>query len=641
MNLPKPAVGKINPQVQSQPAPQPTVVKEIPLFKEDISRLRKGSESQAVAAKAYDLDSEFRSFVDHYYQPHVLSQLPEQDQNRLPDLLLNQFYYGSWELDKSNDLTEAMSQGATSQQGEPGFLGRVQERMQSASQGNRQAMNQYQAGNQGATDTIMQVAGNTFSGLVAPATEATSTVVQKGLQMTGLDEPLAAGVQAAANSRVGQAAQDFYRKLKRAAPAEMESLETVGKAIFDATDVYGSAVAAKGITSVAKGGLKQAGTALSGKFGKQFDEIVADGMAKGVKPQFRGAMRSSATSLQDFNKKASEAVREIIKNQDAIEYLDDAGDLATTKGLLGKSVPRKGPPKNLAEFAQAIEQTKKKIFTEYSALTQQATGQGMSVELDDIVEKLIDYADDPVKQLSDKAKTEYALQMADQLMQQKTLDPIQAESLIKELNQSLAKAYADKSAKGVSEVDLSIANILRDKLDDTVFKATGKEYQPLKNAYGSLKAIEKDVGHRALVVARQNTKGFADMTDIFTGGDLAAAVITSNPTLLVRGAAGFGIKNLYQWINSPDANVMRMFHRAGRAVRSSADDAMRLTPEEQVTGLIGGSDFNPPNPVDDLNDVPLSQLDSQGTADAAAAQKILDQGGSIDDAAKVSGTTKK
>lgn len=41
--------------------------------------------------------------------------------------------------------------------------------------------------------------------------------------------------------------------------------------------------------------------------------------------------------------------------------------------------------------------------------------------------------------------------------------------------------------------------------------------------------------------------------------------------------------------------------------------------------------------VDDLDDVPLSQMDAKGVADAKAGQEILDAGGTIDDAAKASG----
>lgn len=42
--------------------------------------------------------------------------------------------------------------------------------------------------------------------------------------------------------------------------------------------------------------------------------------------------------------------------------------------------------------------------------------------------------------------------------------------------------------------------------------------------------------------------------------------------------------------------------------------------------------------TDDIDDVPLSAFSPQGVADAAAGQKILDAGGSVDDAVRVSGT---
>lgn len=476
-----------------------------------------------------------------------------------------------------------------------GYLERIGGRVTQAKDNIVSSLDDYNAGKQGFVDTTLQTAGNIFSGVLSPATEASSTIVGGALNATGLDKPLAAGVQAVAASPVGQAASGIYQKAKQAAPQQLKTFESVGKAVIDAADVYGSAAAIEGTAKVAKAGFGELKDSLKAGLkesfpGKDFDTVVAEGVAKGIKPQFRGAMKSSAASLPEYNQKASQAVKEILDNTDSLQYLDDAGEVVSQ----GHS------PTNLSEFAQAISQRKKQIYEQYSALTKQATGQGNKIDLSEIADKLLDYADDPVKQLSDPRKTDYAIRMAENLYKKRNLDPTQVENLVKELNQSLAPSYADKAAKGVSEVDLSIANALREKLDDAVFQATGQEYQPLKNAYGALKTVEKDVGHRALIAARQNAKGLPDMTDIFTGGDVVAGIVSGNPAFLLRGAAGWGIKNWYKSINSPDKNIMRMFSRGGKALskqaRSGADnfpgltaaEVSALTPEERATGLLGG-----------------------------------------------------
>lgn len=301
---------------------------------------------------------------------------------------------------------------------------------------------------------------------------------------------------------------------------------------------------------------------------KDFDTVVAQGMAKGVKPQFRGAMATSTVALKEYNMKASSAVKSIIDIQDSLQYTDDAGD-AIAKGKL---------PSNNSEYTQAISQAKKQIYDEYSSATQAATGEGITVQLDDVVEKLIEYAENPVNQLSGAAKTKYALKMAERLSAQGDLNPTQVEELIQILNKSLAPSYATKTTKGVAEVDLSIANILRDNLDNVVTGSTGVEYQELKNAYGALKAIEKDVGHRALVEARKNSKGLSDLTDIFTGGDVIAGAIGHNPALIARGLTGKGIQWYYKFATSPDANIMRMFNKAGRLYKGAKEAIPPPTP---------------------------------------------------------------
>lgn len=596
--------------------------KSIPLQKTDVERLLKGNNSQAVAYKAYQLDPGFRKAFDHYASQGI----DQQTMKRLPELMLNRYYFGTWEREPVDELTATMSQGAQDPQ-EPGFLGRIGGTMKNSFQKVLQRTEEFHQGQRGLVDTLLPNAANLFSAAVSPATEAIGTGVGFALNKTGASDLISKAAGTETGQKIINTATDIYGKVKAAAPQELETLGAVGKAALDASEVVGAGQVVKATGKLAKTTAKKGAQAVrSGKeavakrFGKDFDEAVAEGFAKGIKPQFRGAMRNSPTALKDYNKRAGEAVKQILDRQSTFQYIDDAGDV----------VSQGTAPTNLSEFAQAIQQAKRQIFDEYSALTTQATGQGMAVDLDDIVEKLIQYADDPVKQAADPSKTQYALKMAERLSKQRRFDPKQTEQLIKELNESLAPTYADKAAKGISEVDLSVANALREKLDDVVIQATGKDYQALKNSYGALKAIEKDVGHRALVVARQNTKGVADLTDIFTGGDLVAGIFTANPAFIARGAAGFGIKELYKKLVSPDANIMRLFRRAGRSLRSSVDDAARLTPEEQVTGLIGGSDLA--SPIDDLDDVPLSQLDPQGVEDAAQAEDILQHGGSLDDA---------
>lgn len=445
---------------------------------------------------------------------------------------------------------------------EPGFLNRVGGRIENAWGDVLNRTEEYHQGKRGLFDTVLPNAASLFSGAVSPVTEGVSTVVGGALEATGANDAIGAGARAVAESPFGQKVGDIYQKAEQVAPNEMDTLKTVGKAAFDAADVIGAGAVSGAVTKGLKeGGEKalQKGAQIAQTFEKNFDEVVREGIDKGAKPQFRGAMRGSPVAQKEYYQKASQAVRNIIDESPNLQYVDESGDVISAGHA----------PRNLNEFLQAIPQVKKNIFERYSAATAEATGKGATVEVADLVEKLIEYADDPVKQIADKSKTDYALKMAEQLMKQKQFTPVQAESLIKELNQSLARAYEGKAAKGISEVDMSIANFLRENLDNVVVNSTDENYQGLKNAYGALKAIEKDVAHQALKVARGNSKSLTDLTDIFTGGDIVLGAVSGNPALVLKGLAGKGIQMYYKKLVSPDANIMRMFNGAQKALRRS------------------------------------------------------------------------
>lgn len=385
-----------------------------------------------------------------------------------------------------------------------------------------------------------------------------------GIGTSGAGLPLMAGASFAAGA-AGQLTEDltdYATDSQTKSPAGIAGSALLAGTVDTALDLL-----TVGSFKLAKAGLAR----------KSFDTIVSDGIEKGIKPQYRGAMRNSPIALNEYKKKASDAVAEIITRKQNLEYFDDSGDL----------VSKGHAPTNLAEFAQAIDQSKKQIYDQYSALSAKATQAGAKIDLSTIAEKLLAYAEDPVKQLADKSKTSYARDMAVRLMKKGTLDPKQAEVLIAELNQGLAKSFADKSVKGISEVDGSIASALRESLDDIVMKSTGEQYQTLKNAYGALKTIEKDVGHRALIVARKNVKGLPELTDIFTGGDIVGGLLTANPAMVTKGMVGKGISMYYRFLNSPDANIMKMFSGAekvlGNLPASVSDDVVRTAVKSNVS----------------------------------------------------------
>ena len=274
---------------------------------------------------------------------------------------------------------------------------------------------------------------------------------------------------------------------------------------------------------------------------KDIDAIIDKGISKGVKPDFPG--KKDFKKRVGFNQKSNEAVKIISENKDKIKLTND----------FGESIPY---PKSAADMASAIDQAKKIVFDQYHTLTKEAGQEGAAFSMSGINKKLDGLIESKGKSPEIRR---YAETLKKDLSELHGQPPKIIEERIAELNSSLAGFYEGRIVKGKAQVDASVANIMRDELDNIISNATGTQYAPLKAKYAALKTIEKDVNKRAVVNARRANKGLMDMTDIFTGGDIAAGLLTANPALLAKGTVGKGLKEVFKALNDPDRAIANMF----------------------------------------------------------------------------------
>lgn len=228
------------------------------------------------------------------------------------------------------------------------------------------------------------------------------------------------------------------------------------------------------------------------------------------------------TQLQQYNDDAMWAVESIIKNKNALKYID--ANWEETFGHL---------PRSLDEFSQAIKQTKQSIYDRYAAIAKEAW-QTTNVDTSDIVTAL-------KKQLNNKewragqseatiAKMEKWIKDLEEL--NNTMSVEWAQAKVQELNQKIQAFLKSQNPNDVSPnaVDGLVLNGLKKWIDDAIEKAglDSEEYIQLRNMYRQLKSIESDVNHRAVVYGRQNPQSLVDsMSDLQTID--AIADIFSNP----------------------------------------------------------------------------------------------------------------
>lgn len=291
---------------------------------------------------------------------------------------------------------------------------------------------------------------------------------------------------------------------------------------------------------------------------EKIDQNLADMYVNAVSPGVKG----KKTSLAEINKNkmaAVDSVKLITKNKSDLQFRD----IETNQLVTGEL------PSNLWEFGGAISHQKaavyKQIFEKIKATADDATGAGDpndilspagAINTTRIQEAMQEIVDDPVykgiPQVQSRAKEVLDLYGT----QEYTIDQI--ERLIQIENDRLQAFYRGSGSQADAVVSAIVANNLRDILDEAVESATGEGVKALKSQYGNLKAIERDVVHRALHSSQAREAGLVDMFGIRTIGDIAAGA-SGDIGALKRGAAQIAGEGFIKALNDRDALVNRMF----------------------------------------------------------------------------------
>lgn len=344
-------------------------------------------------------------------------------------------------------------------------------------------------------------------------------------------------------------AQDFVTKHPDAAKFIDTVAGTAGNLAGAAGDVAvltGAGEAALKVPKVAE----NLYSAITSQSPEQVDAYITKQFEKGVRPSVSG--KGTAVLGKAYQNKALDAVKTIVENKPNLNLVDEFGE------------PTGKLPENLKQFADAISQTKTQIFSKYDALAKAAGEQGATVDLNPTVTELRKVVESAVIQDLHPEVASYAKMKADALEQRGSYGAEDAQAAIKNLNNSLDAFYKNPSYETASlaSIDALVANKLRTGLDTAIENAGGSGYQELKNQYGSLRTIEKDVMHRAIVDARKNNKGLLDFTDILTAGEVINGLATLSPSTVATGIFARTMKEYYKYLNDPNTAIKRLFKSA-------------------------------------------------------------------------------
>ena len=276
---------------------------------------------------------------------------------------------------------------------------------------------------------------------------------------------------------------------------------------------------------------------------------VIDQYNRAIRPTVVG--KGNAGQIANASDNVISGLKTIADNKDTLQFTDSSGNI-----IKGQT------PTTVDQLSQSIAQTKSNIFKQYNDIATKAGDQGLKVDASGIASEL-----DPVIQskslaISNPAAVKYAQAAQARLTQAGGVDALTAQEVIQNYNAEL-KAYYRNPTPGMAsnvQIDALIANKFREALDNGIANTTGAEYQSLKNQYGALSSMEKDVAHRATVWGRQNKVGLAaNISNVASGAELVRGLLTGNPVDVAIGGTIKGIQLYQKYLNNPDVGVSKIF----------------------------------------------------------------------------------
>jgi len=355
--------------------------------------------------------------------------------------------------------------------------------------------------------------------------------------------------------------------------AEAGSLMGFGQALQEDENAFAGAIKGGLGGAVFGGAIGGAGAGFS-KIIQPIKQDLTNYIAKAIKPSFSGKIGDIASGK--YYDDAIKAFEVIVDNKEAIKLTDELGNLS------------KKLPENRQELLQAIQDVKTSIFKKYNDLAVGAGKEGATFNAKSIIDDLVKVTEDVSYNPQIR---KYANDLISEMSELGGKAPEVIQSRIKDLNESLGGFFAGRVDKAKARLDASVASKLNQSLDELVTRITGEAYRPLRLEYGALKSIEKDVARQVALELRRNQKGLIDFTDIFTGGDILAGVI--DPTSLIRGLGGRGIKEVYKYLNNPNRYVKKIFEAIEKQKAKTPKILKPAMPKNPNAGLLEAPKYIP------------------------------------------------
>lgn len=225
------------------------------------------------------------------------------------------------------------------------------------------------------------------------------------------------------------------------------------------------------------------------------------------------------------------------------------------------------PIQGVDDALDAAKLAKQKIWQQYTARLGPAAQMGATIDGNVIADAMMNSVDKRTA-TQNPALVQHVKAIADTYRHPISLS--EAEEFLQSANKDLNTFYAkNKVGRQVAINDPSMASTvaegdaLRNALYQKLDSLTGPGAAQLKQAYGSLTNVEKELYGRQLVAARQNPESLAEQLSTARGaGRIAKGVLTANPGDVVEGVQNIAVAKALKARNTSDAMITRAFAKA-------------------------------------------------------------------------------
>jgi hypothetical protein len=372
---------------------------------------------------------------------------------------------------------------------------------------------------------------------------------------------------------------ETYQELKSQNPEIAKDIESFFNIALNFPVAFGAKTVGKETFDIVGDVANIAGKKTVQQLDNQIEQEVKRGILKGIKPS--GVGKTTFQQRKKFTDKSRNAVENIIAEKNNLRFIDDDG-----LEILGKI------PENLDEMSQSISQTKASVFSDINkklTLAGQAEVKGSVNGLLDNLNKMKNngtfqrLAPDNIRNRVDELITKY------EGFKDVGLDVAEIQNDIAFINKGTDAFWKNPTFESskIASLEEAVARDLRKSLDDAVSSVTDGSVQDLKNAYGSLSTIEKDVANAFLREAKGRGGGIiSEFGNVFSSTAALQGILTARPSLTLAAGLGKIAVDINKLSKSSDNLVKKMFKNVDELITKR--DNAGFNPKSKLGGNLKG-----------------------------------------------------